>query len=127
MSWWEDLEYGWEAVTFLGTLLGPLLTAATIGWVLMTKKDSTSAVAWCLTVLVLPVMGPFLFLLFGYQHVTRSLRRKRQHKQAFQSKSATLPREAIPGATTAEDAAIETSSATDISWKSMGHLAQRFN
>jgi len=59
-----------------------------MAYVLMTKKNSTSAVAWCLLVFFLPLLGPFVFLLFGYQHVNRPLLRKRRHKRLFQRKPA---------------------------------------
>jgi cardiolipin synthase A/B len=59
------------------------LSVVTIGWILAIKRDSMSALAWCLTVLLLPYFGPFLFYVFGYQRVYRPLIRKRQHKRAF--------------------------------------------
>ena len=49
-------------------LLGLVLTLVTIPWVLMSKRESTSAVAWCLLVFFLPILGSFLFLVFGWQH-----------------------------------------------------------
>src|SRR5438093_8257908 len=52
----------------LSFLAGILLTAGTIAWVLMTKKDATSALAWCLLIFFLPLLGPLFFLVFGYQH-----------------------------------------------------------
>jgi cardiolipin synthase len=60
-----------------------VLSVATIGWILAIKREPTSALAWCLTVLLLPFLGPFLFLVFGYQHVYRPLKQKRQHMRAF--------------------------------------------
>ena len=64
------------AVLGIGWLL--FLQPPTIGWVLMTKSDSTSAVAWCLLIFFLPLVGAAFFYLFGYQHVNRPLRRKRR-------------------------------------------------
>src|SRR6516162_2520424 len=85
MSWLQSLEpYGVELITAIGTVLGPLLTALTIVWILAIKKNSTSAVAWCLLVFFLPVLGPILFVIFGYQHVYRPLQRKRRHRRAFE-------------------------------------------
>ena len=47
-------------------LLGLVLALITIPWVLMSKKNSTSAVAWCLLVFFLPVVGGSLgFLVEG--------------------------------------------------------------
>ncbi len=79
---WEDF------LAWLPALLGLaafLVTVLTIGWVLMTKADSTSAVAWILLVFFLPFLGAIFFYLFGYQHVSRPLRRKRRHKQHYQA------------------------------------------
>jgi cardiolipin synthase len=58
-----------------------------IGWfvprVLMTKSEAISAVAWCLLIIFVPLFGAAMFVLFGYQHVSRPLRRKRRHKQQY--------------------------------------------
>lgn len=85
MSWLNDL---WieaaEWVPALVTFFYFALTLSCIAWVLMTKTDSTSAVAWCLLIILLPFVGSVFFYFFGYQHVDRPLRRKRRHKKAFQ-------------------------------------------
>jgi cardiolipin synthase len=65
-----------------------VLIAVMITWVLMAKSDSTSAVAWCLVILLVPFFGALLFILFGYQHVSRPLRRKRRHKQHYKAPAA---------------------------------------
>jgi len=84
MSWYEVwLEIG-EWVPALVTLFYFALSLSCIGWVLMAKTDSTSAVAWCLLIILLPFVGSVFFYLFGYQHIDRPLRRKRRHKKAFQ-------------------------------------------
>src|SRR5262245_31183769 len=59
---WQDIA-GWAFLAYL------LLTVATLCWVLHLKREPMSAIAWCLTVLVLPFFGPILFALFGYQTV----------------------------------------------------------
>ena len=79
MSWWDRLDVYGEVIAGAGTILGPVLSVATMVWILVTKKNATSAVAWCLLVIFVPLIGPLLFLLFGYQHVSRPLSRKRQH------------------------------------------------
>ncbi len=74
---------------FLGWLpyliggLNMLVTSATLVWILMTKPDATSAVAWCLLIIFLPFVGPVLFFFFGYQHINRNLTRKRAHKASY--------------------------------------------
>ena len=85
MTWlydiWLELVDWWPALL---TLLAAGLSIAFIAWVLMTKTDSTSAVAWCLLIILLPFVGSILFFFFGYQHVNRPLQRKRRHKRQFQ-------------------------------------------
>ncbi len=68
---------------YLVAIANMLITAATMAWVLMTKTDSTSAVAWGLVIVFLPFVGALLFFLFGYQHINRPLRRKRRHKLGY--------------------------------------------
>jgi cardiolipin synthase len=87
---WDILRDYWIHLTTLGALIGPILSVVTMAYVLLTKKNSTSAVAWCLLVFFLPLLGPFLFLLFGYQHVYRPLLRKRRHKRLFQRQPAAV-------------------------------------
>ena len=78
--WFEVAEW----LPALLTLFDLGLSVGCIGWVLMTKTDSTSAVAWCLLIIFLPFVGSILFFFFGYQHVNRPLERKRRHKRTFQ-------------------------------------------
>ncbi len=106
MSGWPALESYWHVLAALGAMLGPLLTAVTLCWVLATKKEAISAVAWCLVVFFLPLLGPILFVIFGYQHVRRPLMRKRRHKEAFQATYSAL-RTAVPAATVATERAPE--------------------
>ena len=58
MTWlteiWADL-YHWMLPILL--LLHFLIFWATIVWILMTKTESTSAVAWCLIVILVPYLG----------------------------------------------------------------------
>jgi cardiolipin synthase len=67
----------------LAFLAEVLLLAVFIPWVLLTKKDSTAALAWCLVVLAMPVFGSFLFWVFGYNHTYRPLRRKQRHRHSY--------------------------------------------
>ena len=84
MSWLLDL---WDEflhwLPVLVALSGFVVTGAFVTWVLMTKRNSTSAVAWLLVIIFLPFLGPVLFVLFGYQHVSRPLQRKRRHKSRY--------------------------------------------
>jgi cardiolipin synthase len=85
MSW---IEQAWsEFLNWLPVLLTLCDLAVSLGfiaWVLMSKPNSTSAVAWCLLILFLPFLGAILFYFFGYQHINRPLKRKRLHKQTYQ-------------------------------------------
>ncbi len=77
--WAEFLE--WLPVVF--GILVLVVNVATISWVLMTKTNATSATAWCLVVIFLPLAGAVFFVLFGYQHISRPLQRKRRHKLKY--------------------------------------------
>jgi cardiolipin synthase len=112
MSWLHSLYL--EAAT----LLGVILLLVTIPWVLMTKKESTSAVAWCLLVFFLPILGTLFFVIFGYQHVEWPLTRKRRHKKHFQ-------RTHHPGSGEVSPGPAETVP-PDTSWAGMARLAERF-
>ncbi|MBV9122465.1 MAG: cardiolipin synthase [Planctomycetes bacterium] len=111
MHWWQTL--GVE----LSALVGVVLIVITIPWVLILKKESTSAVAWCLLVFFLPYVGSLLFLIFGYQHVHRPLRRKQKFKKYFRSTNPGRREEATPGLPARPDA--------PAGWEAMARLAQR--
>jgi cardiolipin synthase len=85
MDWlldaWDDI-LAW--IPALLALAHFVLVAGTLTWALMIKTNSTSAVAWCLLIILLPFVGVFMFYVFGYQHVHRPLKRKRKHKERYQ-------------------------------------------
>jgi cardiolipin synthase len=87
MFLWFELNDVWaDVLAWVPFVLGLFELAVTItfiGWVLMTKSDSTSAMAWCLLIIFLPILGALLFYLLGYQHVERPLGRKRRHKLTY--------------------------------------------
>jgi cardiolipin synthase len=58
-----------------------------IPWVLLTKKDPTSAVAWCLLVLLLPLVGALLFWAFGYNYLLRRMRHERFSRALFRERT----------------------------------------
>src|SRR5713226_1479594 len=111
MEWWHSLEIEITA------LLSIVLLVVTIPWILLTKRDSTSAVAWCLLVFFVPIFGSIFFVLFGYQHIHRRLKKKRKHKEIFSLTHAPLPSET--GGPAASNQPPE-------SWKGINHLATRF-
>jgi cardiolipin synthase A/B len=69
------LEY-WPHLT-LATVLDLILVAVFIPWVLLSKKDSTATVAWCLVVLLMPLFGALLFWVFGYNYLLHRVRHQR--------------------------------------------------
>jgi cardiolipin synthase len=105
---WDSLYVEITAV------LGLVLTGVTVPVVLLTKKETTSALAWCLLVFFLPIFGSIFFLLFGYQQVHLPLMRKRRHKKRFRLSAASAPAEG--------DAA----GPPDEGWGGMARLARRF-
>jgi cardiolipin synthase len=64
--------------------LNTLVIVIFVPWVLRTKKDPTSALAWCLVVVLMPLFGALLFWEFGYNYVYRRLQKRRSHKSAFE-------------------------------------------
>jgi cardiolipin synthase len=88
---WQDIA-GWAFLAYL------VLTVATLCWVLHLKREPMSAIAWCLAVLVLPFLGPVLFVLFGYQTVHRQRVARKQRRKSDYGKLAHPPHEhAAPG------------------------------
>jgi cardiolipin synthase len=92
-TFWQDIA-GWlvlaEVVVTVGTLLA----------VMHLKREPMSAIAWSLTVLLVPFLGALLFFVFGYQTVHRRLMRRRSRSRAYKKftdrtggKSADVPRQ----------------------------------
>jgi cardiolipin synthase len=98
-------------------LVDILVIVLVIPWVLMTKKESTAAVAWCLLVFFLPLFGALFFWVFGYNTVYRPLHKKRRHRSRFQKGHPPQSREARRGQ---GDSGI-----CDTTWNDLGSLALR--
>lgn len=111
LPWWHALEL---QLTFIA---GLVCMVATIPWILVTKKETTSALAWCLVVFFLPFVGALFFVIFGYQHVHRPLDRKRRHRRRFASTHAESPGKAA--------VAEPREPVPDDTWQGMAPLAQR--
>jgi cardiolipin synthase len=109
MEWLHSLEIELTAI------LNMVLLVVTIPWVLLTKRDSTSAVAWCLLVFFVPIFGSVFFLLFGYQHLHRRLKKKRKHKEIFRLTHGPMPSEVESAADQPDEA-----------WRGICGLAGRF-
>ena len=77
-TFWQDIA-GWML------LVEVLVTVGTLLAVMHLKREPMSAIAWSLTVLLLPLFGAFLFLVFGNQTIHRRLLRKKQQSRAYKT------------------------------------------
>jgi len=80
-DFWKELRLWLPALL---VIFDVVLTVGCIAWIITIKNNSTSAVAWCLVIIFLPFLGAVFFFFFGYQHVNRTLKRKRRHKTRYQ-------------------------------------------
>ncbi|MCH8852846.1 MAG: PLDc N-terminal domain-containing protein, partial [Planctomycetes bacterium] len=64
-------------------VLGYLLTIAFVPVVLIRKRHPASAIAWCMSIILLPYLGTLLFLMIGIPRVSRPLRKKQFHRSRF--------------------------------------------
>jgi cardiolipin synthase A/B len=76
----------WPSITGSLALLDLALVAGTVFWILAIKREPTSAIAWCLLVIFLPLLGSLLFILLGYQSIHVPLRRKRRHASEYRGR-----------------------------------------
>jgi cardiolipin synthase len=89
------LEYLQEITVV--ALLNALLIATVIPLVLLKKRDSTVAVAWCMVVFFLPLVGGLLYWVFGYNYLFRRVRGKSSHQASFKADHPPTSREATRG------------------------------
>lgn len=75
-----------------------VLLGLVIPTVLAKKRDATVAVAWCLVVILTPVLGSLLFWVFGFNYVQRRVTKKRTHRKTFGHAHPPKRREATRGA-----------------------------
>ncbi|MBY0526026.1 MAG: cardiolipin synthase [Gemmataceae bacterium] len=118
MSFLQTIDRYWHEITAWGALIDMVLVAFTICWVLSLKKEPTSALAWCLLVILVPVFGMIFFVLFGYQHVHRPVSRKMRHRTFFRRTHQASSEQETPG---------EGEAPLGIGWDSMARLAMRFD
>jgi cardiolipin synthase A/B len=89
-----------EYLPHLATLAGVLevlCVVIVIPAVLLTKRDATVAVAWCLLVLLVPLFGALFFWAFGYNYLHRRVGRKSAHRAAFRKSHPPALHEASRG------------------------------
>ena len=75
-----DFSAYWPHLT-AATLLDIALIVIFIPWVLLSKKDASATVAWCLVVLLMPWFGALLFWVFGYNYLLHRVRHQRGDKR----------------------------------------------
>jgi cardiolipin synthase len=85
MSFTNFLETFWLDITAWVLFAEFVITAVTLLAVLHTKREPMSAIAWSLTVLLIPFLGALLFVIFGYQTVHRRLLRHKKRNKEYQS------------------------------------------
>ena len=121
---WDLIYKYWELGVLAATLLGPVLTVFTILWVLSSRKESTSTVAWCLVLILMPLLGPMIYYILGYQHVSRPLSRKQRHRRWFHTKKDDSRVDWTPAAPDAEAATPPAEPAPE--WANFSKLAERY-
>src|SRR6476646_617696 len=97
MSYFDFLMRFWPDIAGWAVLLNIVLTLFTLMCVLHLKREPMSAIAWSLTVIMLPFLGPVLFGLFGYQTIHRPLEQRQKRRRAYQKLTTEVPPEAKPG------------------------------
>jgi len=91
MTFAEFVSSSWEEIAGWLVLLDLALVVGTALAVLHYKREPQPAVAWVLTILLLPFAGVLLFWLFGYQTVHRRLMRKKVRNRAYKKLAAARP------------------------------------
>ena len=103
-----------------------VIVAGFMIWVLMTKNEATSAVAWLLVLAFLPGVGVVTFLVFGNQHVNRPLRRKRIHRATYRDPPAPTGYRAATTDSVSGETRCEPSGPKTLG-ESLSELARRFD
>jgi cardiolipin synthase len=86
----------WQHWTALA-VLNVLLILVVIPVVLMTKRDPTQAAAWCLVVLLVPMLGTLLFWVVGYNYLQRRMTFKSKQRRSLGAEHPAPRREARRG------------------------------
>jgi cardiolipin synthase len=83
MSTLDLMTRFWPDIAGSLVVLDILLVVGTLCWVLQTKRETMSAIAWSLTVILVPFLGAVLFFLFGSQSITRRIVLNRRRDAAY--------------------------------------------
>lgn len=92
----QFLERFWQDIAGWAVLLDAAVTLLTLAWILHLKREPKSAIAWSLTVILVPFLGALLFYLFGYQGIARPLRRKQQRLRLFKKLCVWTSERSVP-------------------------------
>jgi cardiolipin synthase len=114
---WQTLVESWQVLTAVIAAVDIALLIFVIPWILSLKREATSAIAWCLLVILVPLFGVLLFVLFGYQSVNRPLRRKREHRERYRRAADVPPPVEAPPAVAEPEA----------DYEGLGRLATRLD
>jgi len=82
------IAVSWQEITGWIALIDFVLIGITLLSILSLKRNSTSVIAWAMTVLFIPLFGLISYWLFGYQSVYRPLARKKRHAQAYRQRTS---------------------------------------
>ena len=96
MSYPDLVSRFWQDIAGWAVLLNIALTLFAVMCVLNLKREPMSAIAWCLTVVALPLIGPVVFWLFGYQTIHRPIRKRREQRQTYKKQTAGAAPESRP-------------------------------
>ena len=94
----EPAFHFWTNVAGSLVILNLSIAAGTLVWILHTKREAMSAIAWSLLVLFVPFLGAFLFFLLGSQTLTRPIARRRMRSTEYKklTRSAGWPPVDVP-------------------------------
>jgi cardiolipin synthase len=67
----------WPHIAAVFSVLNIALILVFLPWVLLSKKDATATVAWCLLILFVPLLGALFFWGFGYNYLLHRVRHQR--------------------------------------------------
>jgi cardiolipin synthase len=71
--------------------LDVLVLLVVIPYILLTKKEPTTAVAWVLFVLLVPLFGSLIFWLFGYNYLLNRVKHERRQRPLFRERHSATP------------------------------------
>lgn len=76
---WQEWLIAMSGWLYSGLVVVCLLVA------LLRRREPSAALGWSLAIVFLPVAGPLLFLMFGWNRIPRRLRKKMAHRAGFGS------------------------------------------